>query len=204
MKLLEKFNLKSFNLKSYTTIILILIILMFVYKIFIKKDPVIEGMATVSGVTYEALQNISSMYKNNKLKISELEVTGKATINGQTDMNGILNVNNRAWIKNNLNIEGDTAINGHATFNNQVNFNNNRTFSKDVTFAKKITCEHELRIINGGGVGPTIFNENGNRTTHLRGKFINFDKIHNKDGTINVNGNLTIKGGKLLVSASRW
>tara|TARA_Y100000780_G_C13688585_1_gene418614 strand:+ start:3251 stop:4027 length:777 start_codon:yes stop_codon:yes gene_type:complete len=78
-------NIKNLNL---TQILLIILILFLTYIHFIKKDPVIEGMANVSGVTYEALQTLASMYNSGKLKVSELEVTGPATINGHITCKG--------------------------------------------------------------------------------------------------------------------
>ena len=78
-------NIKNLNL---TQILLIILILFLIYVHFVKKDPVIEGMANVSGVTYEALQSLASMYKEGKLKVSELEVTGPATINGHITCKG--------------------------------------------------------------------------------------------------------------------
>ena len=77
----------KFTLDLYIAVILTIISLLMIYNFF-KKDPVIEGMANVSGVTYEALQSLASMYKEGKLKVSELEVTGPATINGHITCKG--------------------------------------------------------------------------------------------------------------------
>jgi hypothetical protein len=56
---------------------LIILILILIYIHFIKQVPILEGMT----VNPEALANLSSMYKNGKLKVSELEVTGNIKAN---------------------------------------------------------------------------------------------------------------------------
>jgi len=97
----------KFTLDLYIAVILTIISLLMIYN-FIKKDPVIEGMANVSGVTYEALQSLASMYKEGKLKVSELEVTGNTTLNGLTT------------VKNELEVTGNTTLHGLTTVNNEL------------------------------------------------------------------------------------
>jgi Tfp pilus assembly major pilin PilA len=88
-------NIKNLNL---TQILIIILILFLIYVHFIKKDPVIEGMANVSGVTYEALQSLASMYKEGKLKVSDLEVTGNTTLHGLTTVKNELAIVNGGGI----------------------------------------------------------------------------------------------------------
>ena len=87
----------KFTLDLYIAVILTIISLLMIYN-FIKKDPVIEGMANVSGVTYEALQSLASMYKEGKLKVSDLEVTGNTTLHGLTTVKNELAIVNGGGI----------------------------------------------------------------------------------------------------------
>ena len=83
------------GIKAYVMIMATILILW----MFTTKD-MIEGLDTdVQNLSYEAIQNIASMYNNGTMKVTNLEVSGNAKING------------------NATIGGNTAITGSLTSN---------------------------------------------------------------------------------------
>jgi len=153
-------NIKNLNL---TQILLIILILFLIYVHFIKKDPVIEGMANVSGVTYEALQSLASMYKEGKLKVSELEVTGPATISGVTSeaLQSLASIYKEGKLKvYELEVTGPATINGRITCKGGGDFSASGV-AKRYLFSDYESGGKKLRVGNPWGV-PGIYAESGN------------------------------------------
>tara|TARA_Y100000780_G_C13609251_1_gene387809 strand:- start:245 stop:985 length:741 start_codon:yes stop_codon:yes gene_type:complete len=116
---------QNINLSSYIAVILTIIVALMMYNAFIKKDPVIEGMANVSGVTYEALQSLASMYNSGKLKVSELEVTGSSKLNGIVTCNNNLHVNGKSTLNNMVTCNNELKIiNGGGAWGTHFNYQN--------------------------------------------------------------------------------
>ena len=96
---------------DYIIIFLLIVIAVLLVK---RRYSKFEHM---SNVDVEALRNLSSMYNEGKLKVTELEVTGKTDIDGvlkvkelkvtgKTDIDGVLTVGDNKFTKNDVTLKG--------------------------------------------------------------------------------------------------
>ena len=180
----------KFTLDLYIAVILTIISLLMIYN-FIKKDPVIEGMANVSGVTYEALQSLASMYKEGKLKVSDLEVTGNTTLHGLTTVKNELAIVNGGGIFGthfNHQNKGGTYIRG--TF-----INLDKAYNTD----GKIYINGDLNVSGISNINGLTVKENANFNKVLNVHVLNVhDRLWAKN-RIDTKA-LKVRGGKLEVT----
>jgi hypothetical protein len=109
-------------------IIFIVLILLILYKLFLteQRATTIEGMTDLSD---EAIQNIGALYKTGDFIVTNLTVTGDATINGKSTLKGALDAKNvpsmniRSLSSSSLNNTGDANINGKLNVNKSTTIN---------------------------------------------------------------------------------
>ncbi|MBA42938.1 MAG: hypothetical protein CMF62_02875 [Magnetococcales bacterium] len=100
------------------------ILLITIYLLY-KKNIIVEGMT--NSVNPEALANLSAMYNNGKLKVSELEVTGRSNLKGGingTTVHGGLDVTGRSNLKGGINgttVHGGLDVTGRSNLKGGIN-----------------------------------------------------------------------------------
>jgi len=114
--------------------IIVVIIFLIIYFLFIKNSINIDNFTSETGaantetcaINCEALQNLASLYSNSNMTVSNINITGNASITGTTTLN-----NTSA---SNINVTGNTAVGGTTTLTGAL-YANGATTGPDVPIA---------------------------------------------------------------------
>jgi len=102
----------------YITIISILVLIFVLFCVIDKNTNSLKEHLEISQISTEAIQNLASMYNNEKIVTNNLDVTKDAKITGNVKITGETSVNNDANVSGNVRVGGNLAVVGNVTANN--------------------------------------------------------------------------------------
>jgi len=112
--------------------------------LLVSQTNSIEGMTDL-----EAVSNVASLYNNQNMTVSNLNVTGKLTVNGLSKLSGI---DNRNGITNdNLNMTGSLTVNGLSNLSGIDNRNGITNDNLNMTGKLNLTDTRNFSISMDGG-----------------------------------------------------
>jgi len=157
-------------------IILILIILLLAYKLWevesrcdkLERYETIEGLANISD---EAIQDIASVYSKDSMSVTNLNVTGKLSVNGESVLNGKLTAKSVPSLSvGSLNVSSNATVRGNTTLKNTT------THKLDVNGGCAINGKHPkysgatLTVMDPSGKGANShFYYGGGYDTYIGG-----------------------------------